>query len=107
MISRVYQQIVNGKNFRIFFTLRGSNDVYEIKIFVPLPFSNALSQIVYIKRNNIDFKPTEPNVNPISGSETIINNVAQYSNNANFIAAQREILKVYPEFANAFISKIT
>ena len=43
----------------------------------------------------------------MSGSETLINNAAQYNNNVNFIAAQREILKVYPEFANALISKIT
>ena len=106
MISRVFQQIVSGKNFRVFFTLRGSNDVYEIKVYVPLPFSNALPKIVYIKRNNVDFKPNEPNVNSITGNEIILN-AAQYSNNANFITAQREILKVYPEFANALISKIT
>ncbi len=68
MISRVYQQVVSGKNFRIFFTLRGSSDAYEIKIYVPLPFSNALPQINYIKKNNVDFNPSEITVNPMTGS---------------------------------------
>jgi hypothetical protein len=44
--------------------------------------------------------------NPMTGSGNVIN-AAQYSNNANFMVAQREILKVYPEFANALISNIT
>ncbi len=42
----------------------------------------------------------------MTGSGNVIN-AAQYSNNANFMVAQREILKVYPEFANALISNIT
>ena len=59
-----------------------------------------------MKKNNIDFKPSEPNVMPTPGSANIIS-VDQYSNNVNFIAAQKEILKVYPEFANALISNVT
>lgn len=40
MVSKLYQQIVSGVNYRVFFTLRGSFDSYEIKIYVPLVGSN-------------------------------------------------------------------
>ncbi len=52
LISRVYKQIVAGKNYIIFFTLSGFKDLYEVKIFVPLPFADALPKVVYVKKNN-------------------------------------------------------
>lgn len=57
VIINVYQQIVSGKNFRVFFVLRGSDDLYEVKVYVPLANSGQQTSIVYIKKNNVNFSP--------------------------------------------------
>lgn len=58
IISKVTIQISDKTYYRIFFTLQNNaKDQYEIKIAILSPFFMSLPEIIYFKKNSIDFKP--------------------------------------------------
>ena len=57
-----------------------------------------------MKKNNVNFNPVS-NGNPRKGE--VVMSLLEYSIDLRFWAAKNQILRVFSEFANAIISKVT
>lgn len=65
LITKVTSQVVAGTFYRIWFTL--NNDKYEIKVFVPLDFTNSLPSLEYFLKNGVNFTPSSPSKPNLTG----------------------------------------
>jgi len=57
LIKNISQQVVAGWNVFVSFTLPGSSDIYDVLVFIPLPFTGDQPTVTEIKKNGAIFNP--------------------------------------------------
>lgn len=57
LVKSISQQVVAGYNVFISFTLPGLSDIYDVIVFVPLPYTGDPPSLSSIKKNGVLYTP--------------------------------------------------
>lgn len=107
LVRNISQQVVAGWNVFVSFTLPESSDIYDVIVFIPLPFTGDQPSLSLIKKNGAIFNPSinqnNTNTPPSTTTQTVSPIIGGFSDTTNFdnnlfIQAKKTLFSQYPQF---------
>jgi hypothetical protein len=92
-MTKVQEQLVNGVNYQITLTDTKTRDNYVAQVYVSFSLQ---AQVKSVAKNNVEYKPSKSEDSPVNGGWALLTNFKD----ANFLAAQSQLLKTYPELSS-------